>query len=1071
MSTSQLLALARRVTALAALLFSLPAFAQTATIAGTVLDDDGVSVPGATVRIASLQRGASTDIDGQYSFDVPASGATVELTVQFLGYRNATRQIVLSPGSQIQNFELVTDNLGLDEVVVTGVASGTPQRKLPFAIGRVDAEDLQEVPASDPVTALRGKVAGVTIVQASGDPSSSADIRLRGTTSLTGSSSPLIIIDGIITDGSIRDINMEDVESIEVVKGAAAASLYGSLAGNGVIQVRTRRGAQRQGQPEVRFRSETGFSDIADSYPTATRHPFVLDNLVVLVNGQERTLVNPTDAEIIALPSNTKILSWNGREQEIIAADGLFDNPFPGGSGNDNVASLFTGQPFNSNYISVGTNTDQFRFLTSFENFNQGGVLEPVDDYQRNTFRLNADYTPSNILEVNFSGSYVDVGAPNFAGEEQGQGDNFFYSALVAEPYIDLTERNERTGLFSNVPTGYSVQGSNFQNPLYVAEQRELQFSRTRLIGGLGVRVRPIDWLTFEGRQSLDRTFQDNRTFFPVGYETPTPGTVNTGSETRNNFSFITAISELSANVVRSFGNINSSVTAKYLYEDREVDQVVAGGSGFIARGIRDISALDQTTLGVSSFFSEERAENFFVNADFDYDDTYILSGLVRRDGSSSFGADERWQTYYRLSSAYRVSEDLSLPGVDELKLRASFGTSGQRPPFEAQYETFNATSSGISPGILGNRNLKPSEIQELELGFNAGLFNRTSIEVNYARTQTQNDYLLVPLSAAAGFSAQYQNVGEIESNAFEVALSNYLLQGKDLSLDVNLTFSRVRQRVTDLGGTPAFTIQGAGALPLFRIEEGVNYGAIYGNELLTSIDQLTLGEGGVVLNRGGVDVNGDNRITAADFTVNSQGYVIPARQLAAGEADTRQPIYRVDENGERAVLQIGDTQPDFQMGFTSNFNFKGIGFFALVDWVQGADVYNYTKQLLYFNDRHQDQQDLATQGFGYGYTNGSSAIYNAANASSYFVEDASFVKLREVALSYTLGSGVLQRYLGNRANSIKLSVIGRNLLTFTDYTGWDPEVALRNNATNFRLDEFAYPNFRTFTAAIDVRF
>ena len=1059
------------MTALAALLLSLPAFAQTATITGTVIDDEGVPVTGASVGVTSLQRGASTGIDGEYSFDVAASGETVELTVQFIGYRTATRQITLSGGTQTQNFQLVTDNLGLDEVVVTGVASGTPQRKLPFAIGRVDAADLQEVPASDPVTALRGKVAGVTIVQASGDPSSSADIRLRGTTSLTGSSSPLIIIDGIITDGSIRDINMEDVESIEVVKGAAAASLYGSLAGNGVIQVRTRRGAQRRGAPEIRVRSETGFSSIADSYPAATRHPFALDSLVVVANGQQRTLLNPTDAEIEALPSDTRILAWKGRQEEIIAADGLFNNPFPGGGGNDNVASLFTGQPFNSNYVSVGTNTDQFRFLTSFENYNQGGVIEPVEDYKRNTFRLNADYLPSSVLEVNFSGSYVDVDAPDFEDEEQGQGDNFFYSALVAEPYIDLTERNATTGLFSNVPTGYAVQGSNFENPLYVAEQRELSFNRTRLIGGLGVRVRPLSWLAFEGRQSLDRSFQENRTFFPVGYETPTPGTVNTGLDNRTNATQTTAITELSANATRTFGDINSSVTAKYLYEDREFDQIFAGGSGYIARGIRDISGLDQETYDIESFLSEERAENVFVNVDLDYDDTYILSGLVRRDGSSSFGEDERWQTYYRLSSAYRVSEDLSLPGVDELKLRASYGTSGQRPPFVAQYETFSASSSGISPVILGNRNLKPSEVRELELGFNAGLFNRTSLEVNYARTQTQNDYLLVPLSAAAGYQAQYQNVGEIESNAFEVALSSFLLQRRDLSLDVNLTFSRIRQRVTDLAGTPAFTIQGQGALPLFRIEEGVNYGAIYGNQLLTSLDQLTLGENGGVINLGGADVNGDGSITRADFTLNSQGFVVPARELGAGEADDRQPVYLVDENGEQAVVQIGDTQPDFQMGFTTNFNFKGFGVFALVDWVQGADVYNFTKQLLYFNDRHQDQVDFAAEGFDYGYTNGSSAIYNASNASSYFVEDASFAKLREVALSYTLGSGFMQRYLGNRAQSIKLSVIGRNLLTLTGYSGWDPEVALRNNATNFRLDEFAYPNFRTFTAAIDVRF
>lgn len=1046
------------------------AFAQNAEISGTITDDDGAPLPGAQVLIPQFTIGATAGLDGTYSFEVPAArvqGQEVLVVARFVGFRNAERTITLSPGTQVLDFAMRTDLLGLDEVVVTGVASGTPQRKLGFSVGRVDAEDLQEVPATDPVSALRGKVAGVTIVQGSGDPSSSADIRLRGTTSIAGSSSPLIIVDGIITAGSIRDINMEDVESIEVVKGAAAASLYGSLAGNGVIQIRTRRGADRRGEPEVRFRSEVGVSSIADSYPAASRHPFVLDTLRLLVNGAEQTLINPTDAELDALPSDTRVLAWNGRQQSIIDPDGLFDNRFP--VTNDNVDAIFTGQAFSTNYVSVGTRTDQFSFLTSFERFNQGGVIAPVDDYNRNTFRLNADYTPSNKFEVQFSGSYIGVDAPNIT--EQGQGDNFFYSALVAEPFISLTERDADSGDFSNNPTGYTVQGSNFQNPLYVAEQRETQFERTRLIGGLTATYRLTDWLSFSARQSLDRSFVESSTFFPVGYVTPTPSSTNDGSDARFRSEQVTAISEAWAQTNKTFGKFNSSITAKYLYEDRSFESLNASGQEPSAVGVRNLGATNSETFVIGSFFQEERAENFFVNADLDYDDKYIVSGLVRRDGSSSFGADERWQTYYRLSGAYRVTEDFALPNVDELKLRASYGTSGQRPPFAAQYETYSVGASGIFPGVLGNRNLKPSEVQELEVGFNLGLLSRIALEVNYAMTQTKDDYLNVPLAAAAGFTSQFQNVGEIESSAFEVGLSNYLIQRKDLSLDFNLTFSQVQQRVTDLGGRPAFTIQGAGALPLFRVEEGVDFGAIYGSQLLTSLDDLTLMDG-EVLNAAAAgfdaDVNGDGAVTREDFEINGQGYVVP---LGSRGTRNEQPVYLTDENGERAIVQIGNTQPDFQMGFTSNFKVGGFGFFALLDWVQGADVYNYTKQLLMFNDRHQEQVDLAAEGYDYRYTNGSSNIYNAANASSYFVEDASFLKLREFAVSYSLSSGFMNNVLGNRIKGAKLSLIGRNLLTFTDYSGWDPEVALQNNSTNFRLDEFAYPNFRTYTAAIDLRF
>jgi hypothetical protein len=171
-------------------------------------------------------------------------------------------------------------------------------------------------------------------------------------------------------------------------------------------------------------------------------------------------------------------------------------------------------------------------------------------------------------------------------------------------------------------------------------------------------------------------------------------------------------------------------------------------------------------------------------------------------------------------------------------------------------------------------------------------------------------------------------------------------------------------------------------------------------------------------------------------------------------------------------VTQIGNTRPDFQVGFRSNFNWKGLGLYALVDWSQGGDVYNYSKQLLYFNYRHEDQQEFAEQGKDISYTDGSSNIYNQAAASSYFVEDGSFVKLREVSLSYTLDQTLLENALGTSTlEQVKLSIIGRNLFTITDYTGWDPEVGLRSDANNFRLDEYAYPNFRTFTGSVSLQF
>jgi hypothetical protein len=578
------------------------------------------------------------------------------------------------------------------------------------------------------------------------------------------------------------------------------------------------------------------------------------------------------------------------------------------------------------------------------------------------------------------------------------------------------------------------------------------------------------DW-TLTARQSIDRTNRRTEFFYPKGFQTPDDDALlESGLDQRTDDQRQDLITELSTTYAGEFRDVTYTATAKYLYEQREVDDLFLEGAGFPASGVRDVGTTDSENYTIDSFKSEERTENFFLNLDLDYQDTYILSGLIRRDGSSLFGEDERWQTYFRGAAAYRLTEDFDIPNVSELKLRAAYGSSGNRPPFEAQYETYSATESGLQIENLGNSDLRSSTIFETTIGIDATFLQRFNLTVNYANSRTEDDYLEVPLSGNLGFNSQFQNIGEVESTTWEASLESQILTGNDgPSLSVGATFSRVRQEITDLGGRPAFTRDPADldsentdapALALFRVEEGVPFGAMYGNKLLTSLDQLTIVDG-EVLNSGGSSPD--------DFTVNNQGYVIPAG--TEGTSD-EQPVYMVNQEGQQEVTQIGNTRPDFQVGFRSNFTWKGLGVYALLDWSQGGDVYNYSKQLLYFNYRHEDQQDFAEQGKDIAYSDGSSNIYNQGAASSYFVEDATFVKLRELSVSYTLGQSLLQNALGVTAvERIKFSVIGRNLFTLTDYSGWDPEVGLRSDANNFKLDEYAYPNFRTFTGAVSIQF
>lgn len=1025
-----------------AILFSLDAFAQV-TVQGTVTDaNTGELLPGVNVVIQELQTGSSTNIDGEYEIPNVPEG-TYTLAVTYVGYQSYTNEIDVGNSTVTQNIELQQDIFGLEEIVVTGVGSGTETTKLGFSVSKVGEAELAEVPATDPGNALRAKIPGITVVQASGDPASSPDIRLRGSTSISGDQAPLIIVDGVITSGSLRDINMEDVESIEVVKGAAASSIYGSLAGNGVIQIITKRNAGKVDEPEITIRSEYGQSEIADDYPLATTHPYPNDYVL-----------DETGQYIVEWPG------FNNYDE-----DRRWDNEYP--VLYDNVDALFTGQPYNTNYFSLANSSENVNYLVSFENMTQGGVLEPVDDYKRNTFRVNADFIPNDDFTASFSGSYINVETPDFEDEEQGQGDNYFYSVLTSEPFLDMTERSE-DGSFSNNPTGYAVQSSNWQNPLYVAQNRNYSFDRDRIIAGLNLKYDLADWISVNARQSLDKSYLQREQYFPVGYQTPTPdATVNDGYEWRRATQNSTAVSEFWFEATQAYEDFNVRAIAKYLYENRSYEWFEAEGSEYVTQGIRDIGSLANDTYGIDSYQEDIRAENFFLNLDVDYQDKIIASGLIRRDGSSLFGSEERWQTYFRGSLAYRITEDFDLPNINEWKVRASYGTSGNRPPFEAQYETYSATSTGISPDVLGNNEIKPSTVAEIEFGTNIAFLNRFNFEANYALTNVTDDYLDVPLSSVAGFTTQWQNIGEIESSSLEFALSGQIINNRDMSLALNLSWDTYSQEITDLGDVPPYTRDlAAAALPLFRVEEGESYGAMYGNKVLTSVNDLTVVDGEVI-NPGGMDVNGDGSITANDFEVNQHGYVIPAG--THGTPD-EQVIYQADESGEPSSTKIGDTVPDFKTGISANFRYKGFGVYALLDMVSGGDVYNYTKQLLYFNARHADFEKFAEQGFDPTYNDASSAIYNLSNASSYFVEDASYVKLREVAVSYTFGPEILGSLAGT-IDEIKVSVTGRNLLTFTDYTGWDPEVALRTNATNFRLDEYAYPNYRTFSGTVQVRF
>jgi TonB-linked SusC/RagA family outer membrane protein len=1035
------------------MLIAIAANAQEKSVSGVIKDATGNPVAGITVTVKGTRAGAVSNAKGEYRLTVPEGGTT--LVFRSVGYK--TQEIVIGDKSSI-DVKIATDAKLLDEVVVTGVSEGTQVKKLGFAISKVSESTLKEVPAVDAANALRGKASGVQIVQSTGIPGTAPDIRLRGATNIQGNSSPLIVIDGILTPPgtSLADINMNDVASIEIVKGAAGASLYGSQAGNGVIQIITKRGAENEGATDITLRSEWGITDLQKEFP---------------VNRSHRWELNPDGAFRLSNPANPAT--------RVFRADQMMASPFPGQIRN-HQRDLLVSQPFNTNYISLGSTQKNTNFLTSFERLQSNGILQGIPAFERLNARLNVDQKVNERFKISTSFLYSSSSGPDATERTQG---GPFYGVLLLEPDFDVRQKNPDGTNFYAFP-GRITSGNNGINPLYSLATTTFNINRNRLLGNVSASYAITDWLRVEAQTSYDRlSYVREFVTQKNTYNTNMSG-YNGGGMNNDNFTEGNLVATGSAYINKQFDDFNFGFTLRYQYEQYNFDRNFVGGSVFAIDGVPQLQNLDRTTLTVLSEQQDIRAENIFANLKFDYKDKYIIDALVRRDGSSLFGINERYQFFYRGSLSYRLNEDLKIPGIQEWKLRASYGTSGQRPVFRAQYETFELANGVAVKRAIGNANLRPTRVGELEFGMNLAFLDMFNFEVNYAQTEARDQILRVPLFGGAGFSEQFQNSGTMRSTTIEFSLGADLIKEGPFKWNFNLTGYQTRAIVAELG-RPPFSTNGldgqAGSIAIansmFRIEAGQPFGAMFGNQFARSLSALTTNSAGFVNNLAGAA-----NLRPEDFVINSDGYVIrrfrpvatgvPAMTNNEGSVDERPFLLLDPVTGQPLVTRIGDSNPDFIFGFTNTISYENLSLYFVIDAQLGGNVYNATRQLLYFNERHADLDQAGKaedrrKRVSY-YTAG---LYNGNNPTSHFVERGDFVAVREINLSYRFDHDLFENIGLSFVRDVRLSIIGRNLFMFSDYSGYNPEVAYSNNSVNFRVDQFTYPVFRTFTGAIQVRF
>lgn len=1016
--------------------------AQTRVITGTVtssVEGEG-PIPGVSVTVVGTTIGAYTDMAGKYTLNVPANART--LNFSFIGMKTREEQI---GGRSVIDVVLEQDLLNLDEVIVTGVAAGTPKKKLAVSVERVDEEKLKEVYAGSASSALQGKVAGLTIINSSGEPGSAATILVRGATQITGSQAPLIILDGAIMEGTLADINVDDIESIEVVKGASASALYGSRAGNGVIAVTTRRGNMLvEGRTEIVVRNEYGINTLAKKYDLATHHQYQL--------AEDQGSYSYTRYKGVTYPANYPGYGDEGVDgSRSIEPDQYLDNPYARLYNHED--EVFPGSNYYTNYVSVGSNLGKTNFLLSFENNRQSGLVAETDGYKRNSFRLNVDHKLTPKLSVSASNLYVKSSTQDPGGANYYNG-GVFFNTLLLEPDADFNAPNPDGQPYLFIP---NIWQDEQESPIYNLWKVEDLTKRDRILGTYNARYNLTNSINVEGKYAFEYSLGDYTTYNP--YDTWTRGgegpVYSQGSYYRASSADFSQNFQATVNFNRKFGDFNTRAKLSYLFEKEAYKSHSATGNDFSLGGVPSFDAISGNK-SITSYQDEIIAKNYFAILYLDYKDKYIFDGMYRYDGSSLFGSEARWNPYYRLSAAWRITEDIKIPGVQEFKLRAAYGTAGQRPGFADQYEVMSISGGLTSKFQLGNVNLKPSLSKEWEIGLNLDFLNRFSLEIIRSITNTTDQILGVPLAVQyGGWPSQVQNAGSLNSKVWEASFNAALIRKTNAAYNIGFIFDRVRTKITELTVPPFQTgPQGQEANKCFYIREGEVFGAMYGYKFLTSLEELAeqLGET-------------DN---ISNYVINSDGYVIPK---GTEGTTSEKPIKKLDETGAVWYGKTGDSNPKFKLAMTNNFSYKGFGLYALLEWKNGGDIYNKSAQWLTRDDRHgmMDQYgkpDYLKKTLTYYKT-----FYDVNDFNDFWVEDGSYLKLREVSFSYTVPASALGNFANGYIKGVKLSILGKNLWTLTNYSGYDPEVATTDGTQYFSYDFMGYPNYRSFAASLELKF
>jgi TonB-linked SusC/RagA family outer membrane protein len=1019
-------------------------------IKGKITDENGNAFPGVSILVKNSQMGTTSDGNGEYQLTIP-DGATqageVTLIVSFVGYKS---QEITAGGRAEINFGMTVDTKSLNDVVVVGY--GTQNKSsITGSVASVPMKSIANQPLTSLDQAMAGQIAGVSVSQSKGAPGGGVSVRVRGTGSIGAGNEPLYVIDGFPVSGDFNSsfnplstINPNDIESIEILKDASAAAIYGSRGSNGVVLVTTKHG--KMGKSTIQLDTYYGVQQVA--------------NKIDMLNAREYAEFNTEARNNAWVDRGGKASDPNSVRPATLQIPEMFINPESLGKGTDWQDEVFRTAPIQNYQLSVSAGSEKTQLFLSGAYFKQDGVVMNTG-FDRYSARINLDHSVSKALKVG-----VNL-APSFSSnrllpvEDQVFTSGILASALSMPPTVPVYNPDGSfTTLLGTSPYNLGI----IDNPVAIASKVKDKKTVFRTLGNIYAEINILENLKFRTSFGIDYSDARQNTFYPSDLGSngvPAPVQARASASTGRDINW------LNENVLtykKTFnGKHELDVLAGFTSQKAKYESTSLSATNFPTDLVPTLNAGQVTSGGTG--MSEWSLLSYLGRVNYTFASKYLLSATVRRDGSSRFGTKNKWGTFPSASVGWYLSEEPFLKTqhvVSDLKLRASYGLAGnntignysQIGLLSNRRYSFGAGTGnvvyGLYPSSITNEQLGWEVMHQMDIGLDFGILrNRIMFTIDYYNKNTTDLLLNVPVPASTGYETALQNIGKLNNKGWEFSVStkNFVKAFK-WSTNFNISFNR--NKVVALGpeGNPIISKSPSFSPNTHITRIGEPIGSYWGYEAIgiyqsqEEVDNTPSVKGS---SRPGdlkyKDVDGNGTITPNDVTI------------------------------------IGNNHPDFFYGITNNFSLGRFNLSILADGVQGLELLNGSRRNLGLVNGSYSRRDVlgrwqSAEKPGDGRTPRANTVATGGNVSyvsSLLVEDASFFRIRNINLRYALPEKI-GKVAYVRAASVNLSV--QNAFTFTKYLGYNPEQSLNGSSSlTPGVDFNGYPLARTFTLGLNLTF